>query len=107
MEQTNLDSRLMQCAQLWADACDATPAKLGRIVVNDTAFFTRLDSPGASTRTATLEKFVRYLVDQASWPEGLSVPADVVSLAHDVGISGTEHGASSGKADEISSGVMS
>ena len=80
-----LVDRLRQVAQLWADAHEASLARLGKSVVNDGGFFTRLVTQVQGTSTATLEKFARFLGDPGNWPEG-DVPQEAIDLAHRVGI---------------------
>lgn len=89
MESTpiRLEDRLRALAEQWAAAHEppATAARLGRLAVNDTSFFTRLESPGASATTATLAKFAAYLIEPSSWPSG-AVPAEAVAFAHMLGV---------------------
>lgn len=79
-----LVDRLRFCAQLWAEANDATFARLGTIVINDGGFFTRVEST-ASTTTKTLERFARFLGDAGQWPDG-AVPSAVREFVHVVGV---------------------
>lgn len=79
----NLVERLRRCAALWIGASDATPARLGRVVVNDGGFFTRIEGAGASVTTATLEKFAAFFGSAANWP-GEAVPAEVVDFVRRV-----------------------
>lgn len=65
---------------------------LGRTVVNDGGYFGMVEASN-STRTATLEKFARFLADPVNWPN-LAVPAEVIAFAHVVGVS-AEAGAGS------------
>jgi hypothetical protein len=81
----SLEDRLRRCCTLWCEAHDAKPGRLGRLVVNDGGFFARLESPGATTTTATLEKFARFLADPANWPDG-NVPREARDLAHVTGV---------------------
>ena len=82
----SLLDRLRNCAELWAEANEASLARLGRAVVNDGGFFARVERPEASTTTATLEKFARFLGDAGNWPEG-RVPAEVNGFLAVTGIS--------------------
>lgn len=84
-----LTDLLCAAGAIWAERSDATLAKLGKLVVNDTSFFARFDNPRASTTTATLEKFAAFLGDPGNWPDG-AVPQEAVDLAHRVGISTAE-----------------
>ena len=88
MTQQTLPLTDLLCAvgTIWAEQSDATLARLGRLVVNDTSFFARFDNPRASTTTATLEKFAAFLTEAGSWPDG-AVPQEAIELAHRVGIS--------------------
>lgn len=88
-----LIDRLQLVAALWVDAhAEPRPtlARLGRRVVNDGGFFTRLESPAAATTTTTLEKFAGFLADPANWPAdehgGRAVPREAIELAHVTGI---------------------
>ena len=98
--------RLRVCAALWADAQDGSPARLARLVLNDGGFFTRLESPAASTTTATLERFARFLTDPANWPADehgkVEVPREVVAFGHVTGISAGSDSLSRGTTDAIS-----
>ena len=86
----SLVDRLRQVAHLWVAANEARSlARLGKTVVNDGGFFTRLESAAQGTTTATLEKFAVFLGDPGNWPEG-NVPQEAVDLAHRVGISTQE-----------------
>lgn len=89
MQQTEpalLLDRLLVSARLWAAATGRSLGALASVVVNHGSFFERLESPGASTTTATLEKFARFLVDPANWPDG-AVPGEVAAFGHVTGIS--------------------
>ena len=98
----SIDERLKACAQLWAEANGSSPARLGRLVANDTKFFTRLDAPGASTTIAMAERFARFLADPANWPEG-NVPEEVRAFAHVTGVSVADATPSTGLSNEKSS----
>ena len=102
----SLVDRLRVCAALWAEANDATTAKLARLVINDGGFFTRLDAPGATTTAATLEKFARWLGEPANWPAdetgARAVPQEVVAFVHVTGVSAVEARASAGKSGDLS-----
>jgi hypothetical protein len=84
-----LTELLCSVASIWAEQSGTSVARLGRLVVNDTSFFTRFDNPRASTTTATLEKFAAFLGDAGNWTEG-AVPQEAVDLAHRVGITTRE-----------------
>jgi hypothetical protein len=85
----SLVDRLRLLAQLWAAQNDASLARLGKSVVNDGGFFTRLETQVQGTTTATLEKFAAFLANPGNWPDGV-VPQEAVDLAHRVGISTRE-----------------
>lgn len=99
-----LIDRLRASAALWAEANGASQAKLGRLAINDSSYFNRVESPQGTT-TATLEKFARFLVDPDNWPAGddgiRRVPDDVLAFAHIVGVTSSEQGASPDSAGEI------
>ncbi len=87
MDLTNsvrLVDRLRSCAELWAGANSASLAKLGRLAVNDSSYFNRIESPQGTT-TVTLERFARFLLDASNWPDG-DAPGEVMSFAHAVGV---------------------
>lgn len=97
-----LIDRLTSAALAWSAANDATPARLGRLAINDGGFFTRIGTPDASTTTVTLEKFARFLVDPANWPDG-EVAEEAKAFAHVTGISLAAAAPSAGNAGELSS----
>ncbi|MFZ5745252.1 MAG: hypothetical protein ACOY7T_12320 [Pseudomonadota bacterium] len=102
METTlTLIDRLRQSADRWREVNDATLAKLGRLVINDGGFFSRIEAPGASTTTATLERFARFLGDPANWREG-AVPDVVAEFVHAVGVSPEPAATATGQAGEMS-----
>jgi hypothetical protein len=93
--------RLLVCAAEWVasdDSGKATFARLGREVVNDGGFIPRIERPGASTTTATLEKFARYFIDPVNWPVGRNgireVPQAAIEFAHVMGVSPADRFAS-------------
>jgi hypothetical protein len=98
-----LVERLHRCGVLWTNAHAAAPTRLGRIVVNDGALLQRIEQPGVSVTTATLEKFAGFLADPANWPEGV-VPQEAVDLAHVVGITPALAAVSSGNIAQSSRG---
>lgn len=84
----SLPDLLRTVADAWvlAGTADrASLARLGRAVVNDSSFFTRLENPQASTTTATLERFARFLLDPANWPDG-RVVQEAREFAHRLGV---------------------
>lgn len=97
-EPLGLVERLQQCADLWTAATGGSLAQLGRVAINDSTFFSRLESPRGPT-TATLEKFARFLTDPGNWPDG-EVPGEVVAFGHVTGISAEVGAVSRGKAGE-------
>lgn len=82
----SLVDRLRDCAGRWVSAHGASLARLGRTVINDGGFFARIDAPGASVTTATLERFARFLGDPGNWPDG-AVPDEVAAFVHVTGVS--------------------
>lgn len=84
-----LVDHLRAAAHLWVKANAASLSRLGKAVVNDGGFFTRLETQVQGTTTATLEKFAAFLTDPGNWPEG-AVPQEAVDLAHRVGITTQE-----------------
>ena len=84
-----LTELLCAVAAIWAEKSDASLARLGRLVKNDTSFFTRFENARVSTTTATLEEFAAFLGDAGNWPDG-AVPQEALDLAHRVGISTRE-----------------
>lgn len=85
-EPRTLTDRLVASSECWATRADASLARLGKLVVNDTAFFTNLARMRRGPSTDTLEKFARFLADPASWPDGV-VADEAKALAHVVGVS--------------------
>lgn len=85
-----LVDRLRISAALWAESTGGSLARLGKAVVNDGGFFTRLETQPQGTTTATLEKFARFLIDPANWPEDADgarcVPGEVVAFGHVIGV---------------------
>lgn len=79
-----LPDRLRRAAQIWADAQGASLSRLGGKVLNDTSFFSRRAAQNPTT--VTLERFARFLGDEAEWPEG-EVPQEVRAFIHAVGVS--------------------
>lgn len=102
---TRLLDRLLAAATAWSEANDRTIGALASIVVNHGSFFDRLESPGASTTTATLEKFARFLGDPAQWPDG-AVPDVVAGFVHAVGVSPEGATAATGLTGEMSGQVL-
>lgn len=99
-EPIRLNARLRTCGDQWAAVNGASLAALGRLAINDSSFFNRIDSPRGTT-TATLERFAQFLTDPANWPDG-AVPPEVCEFAHVVGISSAACSASAGCSDEMS-----
>lgn len=85
-ETPSLITRLRHCADLWAQAHDATLARLGRTVVNDGGYFTRLDSQPKGTTTASLERFAQFLGNPGNWPEGHTLPEAVQQFVAITGV---------------------
>lgn len=101
-EAISLSEHLLACAHQWCAAHgDAKLATLGRVAMNDTAFFTRDHRHGPTT--ATLEKFAAFLADLAQWPDG-AVPREVCEFVHRVEGRTPEACLATGKADAISPG---
>lgn len=100
IEPAPLVERLKAAAQQWVDAHGASLARLGRAVMNDGGFFSRIDGNPVTT-TATLERFARFLGDAANWPNG-DVPGEVAAFVHVTGVSTETDAASPGKSGEVS-----
>lgn len=98
-----LSDRLKQCATLWAEAHDATLARLGRAAINDSSFFTREDRPQGVT-TGTLERFARFLGEPGNWPDGV-VPEAVLAFVHVVGVRPEAAAPATGLASDLSGQV--
>lgn len=103
-QPTPLIDRLRHCATLWSDANGRTLGALSSIVMNHGSFFDRFIEPGASTTTATLERFARYLGDAANWPDGV-VPETVCDFVHVVGVTPAVAAPATGQIGELSGGV--
>lgn len=100
----SLIDRLRSLAGQWAAAQEppAPLARLGRLVINDGGFFARIDTPGATTTVATIERFARWLAEAGNWPEGVEVPDEARAFAHVVGVTPEQAGESPGKAGDDS-----
>lgn len=103
-EPAPLVERLKISAQQWAFANDASLARLGKQVMNDSGFFSRIDGNPVTT-TATLERFARFLGDQANWPEGV-VPSEVRAFVHITGVTAEAVEPSPGKTGDDSHGIQ-
>lgn len=101
VEPSPLLDRLALSARLWSEATGRSLGALASVVVNHGSFFERLESPGASTTTVTLEKFARFLVDPANWPDA-AVPGEVIAFGHVTGVTPTTPAPSRGNADDLS-----
>ena len=99
-EPAPLVERLKSAAQQWANANDATLARLGRVVMNDNGFFSRIDGNPVTT-TATLEKFARFLGEVGNWPTGV-VPDDVLAFVHVTGVTAETEGLATGQIKGLS-----
>lgn len=84
IEPTPLVERLRLCGEMWADASGATLARLGRTVINDGGYFSRVEANPVTT-TLTLERFAAFLGDPANWPDAL-VPKVVCEFVRVVGV---------------------
>jgi hypothetical protein len=85
LEPVPLIERLRVAATAWAACHDASLARLGRLVMNDNGFFSRIETNPVTT-TATLERFAKFLADAANWPDGV-IAVDAMVFAHVTGIS--------------------
>lgn len=97
----SLVDRLRVVAHCWVTASQSSLSRLGKAVVNDGGFFTRLETQVQGTTTATLERFAAFLGDSANWPEG-AVPQEAIDLAHRVGITPVAGALSAGHGEAIS-----
>ncbi|MDP3550631.1 MAG: hypothetical protein Q8R81_09560 [Novosphingobium sp.] len=100
IEPAPLVERLKTAAQLWVDQHQASLARLGRSVMNDGGFFSRIETNPVTT-TATLERFARFLGDAGNWPDG-AVPDDVRAFVHVTGVSTEPEGNSTGQINGLS-----
>ena len=90
-QPTSLIDRLRHCALLWSEAHGRTIGALSSIVMNHGSFFDRFAAPGASTTTATLERFARFLGDPENWPDR-DVPPAVADFVRVVGVAAPTDG---------------
>lgn len=101
--------RLNVATQLWCEATGRSRGALASIVANDGKFFTRLDSPDATTTVAMLQRFARFLGDPANWPEGedghRSVPEEVAAFVHVTGVSPATPDPATGQSGELSGDI--
>lgn len=100
LEPAPLVERLKLVAQLWVEAHGASLARLGRSVMNDGGFFSRIEANPVTT-TATLERFARFLGDAENWPDKL-VPADVRAFVHVTGITAISEETPTGQCVDLS-----
>lgn len=105
----DLKSRLIACAEIWCQAHGAPLTRLAKLVTSDARRLDRV-ADGNGLNVDTLEKFARYLIDPANWPEGVAVPEAVAAFGqvvgvcpHDPAISAPGVAASAGKIGENSS----
>lgn len=97
---------LIECADLWCAAHQPDPAplaRLGRLAVGDGGFFTRLPTQSKGATTDTLERFARFLLDPANWPDG-KVVQEAREFAHRLGVSLSVAGLATGQAADLSGG---
>lgn len=94
-----LMARLERAAAQWTDATGFSLARLGRLVVNDGGYFSRIAGNPVTT-TATLEKFARFLGDSANWPDG-AVPEEVAAFAHVTGVTAEMEQSSTGQNNHL------
>lgn len=92
--------RLIACSQLWSAATGRSLGALASVVVNHGSFFERLGGAGASTTTATLEKFARFLGDAGNWPDG-DVPSDVLAFVHVTGVTAETDAVATSKNSDV------
>lgn len=100
IEPAPLVERLKAAAQTWADLNGASLARLGRAVMNDNGFFSRIDANPVTT-TATLERFARFLGDGGNWPDA-AVPDEVRAFVHVTGVSTETEQNSTGQFNALS-----
>lgn len=82
---SDLKSRLIRCAELWAAAHDGAPlSRLGKQVAGDANFFDRI-ATGGGLNLATLERFAGHLANSDNWPSGI-VPQAALDLATATGL---------------------
>lgn len=84
-EIPTLVDRLKRCTALWADAHDAMPSRLARLVLNNGAFFRDLEEGTRGPTTSTLESFATFLANPANWP-AREVPQEALAFAHVTGV---------------------
>lgn len=97
----SLRQRLLAAANAWAVATGRTLGGLSAKVANHGHALDRLADPDKAVTDATLEKFARFLVDPANWPNG-AVAKEAVDLAHVVGVNTQTAPASAIKDDRFS-----
>ncbi|WP_370179937.1 hypothetical protein [Alteriqipengyuania sp.] len=103
----DLKTRLSLCAEAWAtahtdDGGERAPlSRLSKRVMDDGKFFDNLGAMRRGPSTDTLEKFARYLIDPANWPEG-RVASEAVELAHVVGVTLPASDVSAGLSGDLS-----
>lgn len=65
----SLRARLFAGAEAWSAATGRSLGALSSLVTNHGGTLDRLRDPGAAVTDITLEKFARFLIDPANWPE--------------------------------------
>lgn len=95
--------QLVRLADIWATESGRSLARLATIVVNRGHFFEAL-AKGGDCGTETFEKFLHFFRDGANWPDG-RIPQNAVVLLDNFASIAVEDAESTGKADDLSSGV--
>lgn len=102
---SDLKSRLLVCADLWMAAHEgAPPSRLGKMIAGDANFLLRI-ADGGGVNLATLEKAADVFSDPANWPDGGTVPQDVVAFVHRVKGMPIAGARSTGQAGDLSGGA--
>lgn len=78
--------RLLQAAELWSEATGRSLGALSSLVSNHGSTLDRLRDPANAVTDKVVEKFARYLIDPANWPEGVAVPEAVAAFGQVVGV---------------------
>lgn len=106
---TDLKTRLSLAAESWCAAHadeNGVPAPASRLAraagYDDGQFFKNLPSSKRGPSTDTLEKFARFLVNPANWPEG-KVADEAKALGHVPVVSVPAPTASAGLSSQTSS----
>ncbi len=74
-----ITEQLLRLGEIWSQTDGRSLARLSTIVVNDGAFFERIANPDKGCSSRTIETFLSFFRDGASWPDG-RIPQEAVDV---------------------------